>query len=131
MPNPTPLNQQALVVAQIKNNYIPTEGPKAVPFLLDFTGLVGQYSLDLELFQSKSFLSMVQTLYLDLNGSPNNLLVQIGSGSGQNILAKPNTQGYYPVLCPNPPTYTFTSTPGGIIIPVFLINVPIAGVVWA
>lgn len=75
---------------------------------------------------------MVQTLFIDLTGIANNLLVTI-KGSGQQILAKAATAGYYPVLCPNVPEFQFdsTPTPGQKPIPVFLINVPIAGVVWA
>jgi hypothetical protein len=99
--------------------------------LLDFTGAIGSYVLDATLFQQKGYLSMVQTLYLDLSSSANALTVQVGSGGSQLIKAKPNTQGFYPILCPNPPNFLFQSTPGGVIIPIQLINIPIAGIVWA
>ena len=113
----------------LENQLIPSEGPKAIPLLLDFTS-TGTYTLSLLLTEQTGFISMVQTIYIDLSNTANSLKVTI-KGSGQIIKAAAGTQGYYPVLCPNPVDLQFDSTtPGDNPIPVFLINVPVAGVTW-
>jgi hypothetical protein len=112
-----------------RNQLVPDEGPKAIPLLLDYTGAVTEYDLDLLQTIQQGFISMVQTLYIDLSQSSNDLTVVV-NGSNQIVVAKAGTQGYYQVLAPNPAKFAFQSASGGVIIPVFLINVPIAGVVW-
>ena len=127
----TPIEQTKLRNLLLENQQIPSEGPKAQVVLLDFTVNASQ-TLSLLLTEQTGFISMLQTIFIDMTGIANNLIVTI-KGSGQKIFAKAATSGYYPVLCPNPPELQFDSTvtPGQAPIPVFLINAPIAGVVWA
>lgn len=112
----------------IQNQNVPDESPKAIPFLIDFS-VNTTWILDLELVMSRTYITMVQTLFLDLSGSANPLKVTV-SGSGQVILAKANTQGYYQILASNPVKLQFDSTVAPNIIPIQLINVSIPGVVW-
>jgi hypothetical protein len=114
----------------LQNQMKPNEGPKAFTALLDFSGAVGEWDVDFGQLQEQAYISMVQTLYLDLSGSANPLTVLVGN-VGQTIKAKANTQGFYNVLAPNPPRFAFQSTPGGVVIPVMFLNIAIAGVVWA
>lgn len=123
------INQQALIVSMVQNQYVPSEGPKAIPIALDFTGAVGTYVLDATQFQELGNLQMVQTIFADLSGSANPMTITI-NGSGQQVVCKAHTQGYYPVLCPNPVKLQFDSATSGSVIPIELINVAIAGVVW-
>jgi len=113
------------------NQAIPTEGPKAIPLLLDFSAAqVDGIEVDLTMFEQQARLSMVQTLYIDMADAANPLTVIIGD-SGQKIVAKVGTQGYYSVLAPNPAKFRFLSTQGSTDnLPVYLINVPIPGMVW-
>src|SRR5574337_710353 len=101
-----PLNAGSLANLAIDNQQIPNEGSKAVPVLLDFT-VSNQYTLDLQNIQSRGFLSMIQTMYIDMSASDVPMIVNI-NGSQQNITAKGRTQGYYTVMCPNPVKLTFT-----------------------
>jgi hypothetical protein len=75
--------------------------------------------------------SMLQTIFIDMDGQANPLTVTI-NGSGQRIIAKQNTQGYYNVLAPNPIKVRFQTSAGGVIaLPVYLCNMAIPGSVWA
>jgi hypothetical protein len=114
----------------ISNASVPDEGPKAVPILLDFSGAISEYDLDLTNFIQRKFITMVQTIFIDLsNSAADDLIVTVGN-SNQIIHASKGTQGYYQILAPNFCSFKFNSTANTTQIPIFLINVPIAGVVW-
>lgn len=118
------INQQSLIVSLIQNGgRVKDDAPKAIPLLLDFTGIVDRYILDATLFQERAFIKRLQTLWLDLNASANDLTVIVNHR--QQIVAKAGTQGYYPILSSNPIHLVFVSNAGGVEIPVQLINVPI------
>lgn len=113
------------------NQAIPSEGPKTIPLVLDFSSANNEDILvDLQQFEQLGRMSMVQTIYIDMSNAANNLIV-IMNDSGQQIVAKVGTQGYYNVLAPNPARFTFRSVQGSTdALPVYLINVPIPGQVW-
>lgn len=115
----------------LNNQVIPDEGPKEIPLVLDFSASNGDPILvDLTLFGQDGRFSMLQSIFMDLSQSPNDVQVTIDI-SNQRIVAKTKTQGYYSVLAPNPIKLKFESLQGGLIaVPVALINVPIPGTVW-
>jgi hypothetical protein len=124
------INQQQLQTAQIANNLRPDGGPKAIPIILDFTGpTTTEYVFDYQNLQQRGFFGMCQALYIDCSQSANDLEVTVG-GTGQTIIAKAGTQGYYPVLCANPLKLVFDSLVNGALIPVFVLNMAISGQVW-
>lgn len=123
------IDYNSLQVSLLQNQVVPPEGPRTVPIRLDF-GNTGEIDVDLGQLQQRGFLNMVQTIFVDMNGAPNNLLINV-NGTGQQIVCKVNTQGYYTILCPNPVKISFVSTQGGPIISAFLCNSPIPGAVWA
>lgn len=113
------------------NQMIPDDGPRCVGIRLDFQfALNGRFDVDLSLLEQQARISMVQSLYLDLSQPPASPLIVIVNGTLQNITAKPATQGYYQVLCPNPSRMSFLCADATAVIPVQLINIPIAGAVW-
>lgn len=124
-----PINANALQNIQTNTQQMPCEGPKGLKIILDFSGTATNYLVDMLTIQQQNRLSLVQTLYIDLSGASHDLTVVI-QGSGQVIVAKAGTQGYYAVLCPNPPVFNFTVGSTGDIDTVYLLNVPVAGVVW-
>lgn len=128
------INPTSLQNILLNNQIIPNEGPKALGMILDFTVASGQpsYQVDLNNLQQEGFFSMLQTVYVD-NKKNSSTLTIVVNGSGQNIEISPNTEGYYPVLAPNPVKLQFLTSAQAIgeVVQVFLINVPIAGVVWA
>lgn len=124
-----PVTIGAVNYQPVSNQLVPDEGPKAIPLLLDFT-VAAQYNLDLTTQQQQGRISMIQSLFIDLSAANNDLTVTFPIG-GQVIVAKSGTQGYYSVLCPNPPRIYFAmATSGGTLVPIFCINVPVAGVTW-
>jgi hypothetical protein len=126
----TKLNPSNLQTLILENQTKPAEGPKALVQRLDFSSITG-YQLDLLNVEETGQISMIQTIFVD-NSTQSTTLTITFAGSNQTIHAEPNTQGYYPVLCPNPANITFSNSgTSAVPVPVFLINVPIAGVVWA
>jgi hypothetical protein len=126
----TPYNVGNLNFQNVQNQTLPEEGPKSIPLLLDFTGSVTEWDVDLLQAEDQKKITSVQTLFIDMTGASGTMTVTI-QGTNQLIVALKNTQGYYPVLCPYPTRLAFVSSSAHIIVPVQLINIPIAGVVWA
>lgn len=120
----------SLRVTQLNNQMLPDEGPKAIPVLLNFDATTDTIELDLGQRQQQGWISMVQSFFIDAKDAANPVSIVI-DGSNQVITAKPATQGYYSALVPNPTKLTFTALMGTGIVRVFLINVPVAGAVWA
>ena len=124
-------NANQLGNLQVGNQNIPSEGPRAIPLNLDFTNATGQpsYTVDLSVVQQQTRLSMVQTVFIDLSGTDSQLAIKV-NGTNQIVIAKGRTQGYYSLLAPAPTKLEITSLANAIV-PVALINVPIAGTIWA
>lgn len=112
----------------LDNQQIPQEGSKAAPIRLDFT-LADSYSLDTQNIMARGFLSMVQTLFIDMSSTDVAMTILI-NGSGQRLVIKGRTQGYYNVMAPSPVKMIFTCAGGPQDVLVWLINVPVPGHVW-
>ena|SRR5271170_6444497 len=123
------VSQQGLQFALPQNQQVPDEGPKAIPLLLNFAN-AAQFTLDLTNLEQRAFISMIQTLYIDASQTDDPTTITI-EGTNQVVIAAAKTQGYYPVLCPNPPRFKFANASGSDIINIFLVNAPISGVVWS
>lgn len=129
MPNPlTPVktdNLRVIPLAQ-RGPEIPKEGAKAIIFNPDFTA-ADSYVLDFLTLLDTAKIASVETLYIDNNG--NTVAVLVTLGSGQQILAKPNTQGYYQIANTNPQKLVIAS-PTGSAARILLLNYPVPGSVW-
>jgi hypothetical protein len=77
--DPTSLNFQ-----DIANDLVPQDGPKGIPILLDFSGAVTEYDLDMTIPQQQNRISQVQTVYIDASGSTAGMTV-ICKGTGISI----------------------------------------------
>lgn len=123
------INPSSLQVTPVSDRLLPQEGPKGIPLILDF-GANASYSVDLTNILATAYISMLQTLFIDLSDPAlSNVSVDTGV-SVQTITAKAQTQGYYNALIPNPPKLTFRSTGGAGVARIILINVAIPGSVW-
>lgn len=124
------INQLQVASIPVYNAQVPVEGPFALILSLDFSANAS-YSLDLEQITAQGGnISMIQSLFIDSTGLTGNLTTLVG-GVVQTIIVKQNTQGYYPVACPNPPRFVFTNSGGAGIAKVILLNIPIAPGQWA
>jgi len=113
----------------IFNALIPKEGPKVVPFNFDFT-VNASYDIDLQNQQTRGFITMVQTIWIDnsLNDQP---LTIVFSVVGQKVKAPPRWQGYFPVMVINPPRFTVSSVGSTGSAQIGLMNVPFPAAAWA
>ena len=122
------INQLACASIPVYNAQVPDEGPKEITLLLDFSE-ASEYVIDGKVLTDQPYISMVQTLWIDTTGASAAVTAFI-EGSRQTIQANKATQGYYPVLCPNPFRITFDSSTETKVT-VALINTPIAPAQWA
>ena len=123
-----PINGQNLTIKDTYNFEVPCEGAKVIPLLLDFSAFT-EYDIDLTQLEQQGRFSMLQTVFIDLSDTASALVVVV-TDVLQQIVANGHTQGYYPVLVPNPSKLQIQCLSGQVE-RVHLINVPIAGVVWA
>lgn len=71
----------------------------------------GTLELDLESIQTRGYFSGLQCLYIDNRASGVNGVLDVTIvGSGQLIKARTTSQGYYPVVSPNPIRIRFFRT---------------------
>lgn len=109
------------------NQLVPKEGPKTVPILFDFTAQ-SAYAVDLQNQQSRSFITIVQSVYVR---NPGTVAVTIlFDVAGQQVDFPPQSEGYLPVLVSNPPRFTATSVGGASNVQVMLLNVPMPAHIW-
>lgn len=109
---------------------VPCEGAETIPLALDLATFA-EVDVDLSQLVDQAKISMVQSMFID-NSAAGAAFVAIidPNGINQSIVTNANTQGYFPILAPNPTQIKFQSQ-AGIVIRVQLINAPIAGFVWA
>lgn len=101
---------------------MPEGGPLALPIRLDFSANTS-YTLDYSNQTARGFMDMVQTIFVDNFG--NGAILKITIQGSQQVLQIPaGTQGYFPVICPNPVRIQFDST-GGTVQSVILLNFPV------
>lgn len=102
---------------------MPPEGPKCIPFTLDFA-TTDTFNLDYSNMGQRGFMSMVQTIWCDnsLSGTPVNLICP---ATNQTIKVPAGVQDYFAIMCPNPIKLQFISA-GGVVVQILLINFPVA-----
>lgn len=103
------------------------KGPLCARINMDFSAAPA-YHLDMQQVQSTNQFDFCQTIFVDNSAGGSAISITI-QGSGQVIVAKAGTQGYYNVVCPNPIVMDFASA-GGQLAQILLINVAIPGSVW-
>jgi len=128
------VNQKGLQIVNAKNQTLPEEGPKTVPYILNFA-VAASYDFDLEQMQNQGFFSMLQTVFVDtISGNaapsvgPTTITV---TATGQVLTIKNNACGYYPIVAPNPVRLSIANASGSDVIKIQLINVAIAPLVWS
>ena len=112
----------------IFNALIPAENPKCIPYNIDFSTGANQV-INLTLAQQQKQISLVQTIYVDnsLSSAQTEIVCQ---SSGQVIKVPPGAEGYFPVITSNPPIFNLTN-PSGVVVQVYILNVPINGQLWS
>lgn len=95
--------QSAALWSALGVTLTPAEGPRAVVVALDFSQFEN-FLIDAEnIFGSANptqVFSTAQSIFIDASGTDNQVTVTVGK-TGQVIVAKGRTQGYYPLVAPN------------------------------
>lgn len=132
----TPLSiaqTSAFLVVPVANGIKPPDDEAlAITCVLQFTSAIQAILIDLTESARKFNTVAVQGAFIDLSQSAIAMQLQIPT-TGQVIVAKGNTQGYYSLLCPMPAKLIaqLTAIPAGpVTITVILYNTPIEGEVW-
>jgi len=113
----------------VSNVIVPKNGPKAVPVTLDFSN-DGEIDINCEMVISQGKIEYIQTLYID-NADNANPVTFVCSVTRQRVIVKARAQGYFPLLAPNPPVITVSTTQtANLIVSVFLLNVPVQAMNW-
>jgi hypothetical protein len=113
----------------MSNIIIPKSGPKCVPASCDFSA-DPEILIDGELIVSQRHIEYLQGVFIDNADNPTPLTIVLAM-TGQRIVARPHSQGYYAILMPNPPRMTVSTTAApGRIVPLFFYNVPIQSGSW-
>ena len=93
-------------ILPVMNGATPCEGPKTLPFNLDFSQAT-DYEIDLtQQYQQKQFTTL-QTLYAQNLSQTDDLIFTL-NGTGQVISLPPNYAGFIPVVVTDPPKLTVT-----------------------
>lgn len=101
--------------------------PRVVPVNFNFTVNGANQTLNYGYGQALAQIDVVRSIYIDNSMNPSPVTI-VWQGSNQNIVVAAFSQGYYPVLVPDPITFTISSN--GTVCTVFLINYLVPGSSW-
>lgn len=111
----------------IMNGMVPKEGPKAIPVLCQF-GTTQSFTIDFQNVQSRGVINSIQTVFIDNSGNTKSITLT-DTATTQEIICPGNSQGYFPIMVPNPPVFTAVST-GTANVQIIFMNVQINPIVW-
>lgn len=114
----------------IANVIVPSGGPKAVSNVIDFSNSA-DVELSGEAIVSQGKIEYLQGVYIDNADNVDPFVLTI-VGTNQRITCKGKTQGYFSILCPNPPDMNAHTTQSAANqIRVIFYNVPVQPAVWS
>lgn len=109
-------------------NLQPREGTRAARIDLAFPEDNGQV-FDLSQLQNQGELFQCQTLFVD-NSVNDKALVLQSSMMLQKINVPAGSQGYIPILAPNPPRFSITCSSAGSSVAIFALNYSVPAALW-
>jgi hypothetical protein len=113
----------------IANVVVPSGGPKCVPTNVDFSNSA-VVLLDGQQIVTQGKIEYLQGVFVDNSANVNNLSLTM-STTGQVIIVPKKSQGYFTIMCPDPPQISAATVQANIVIPMFFYNVPIQPAVWS
>jgi hypothetical protein len=115
----------------VQNQKIPKEGSIALLVgPIDLTQNNGLYTVDLSQYEWQNRISIVQALFIDCSSSGVPVAI-MDQTTGHEIVANPHTQGFYNFMAVNPTKLQINGPGGPSGFKCFLLNFPVAGMVWA
>lgn len=110
------------------NSVIPKGGPKVIPVTLDFSN-TGQIEIDGEQVVSSGAIEFIQGVYID-NADNASAFTITCQATRQRIKVPANSQGFFPLLCANPPKLLAATLQQPNPVTVAFYNVPIQSFQW-
>lgn len=112
----------------IANVVVPSGGPKVIPTPVNFAN-AASILLDGSQIVTQGKIEYLQGVYIDNSANVDPLSLTM-STTGQKIICPANSQGYFSIMCPNPPQITVATTQQNLTITLMFYNVPIQAAVW-
>lgn len=113
---------------KIYNALVPKEGPKMVPFRLNFP-TQSSYDIDMTQTMQQQQISVIQSVFIDARLCDAPITLQV-FGTDIVIETAAQTQGFFPLLVPMNAKFTISSASTDAAEVIF-INVPIPASVWS
>lgn len=110
------------------NGAIPQAGALSLNLSIEIPADLSEVIIDLKLQQLTGKMTGIQTVFIDLIGYDSDVILTMAD-TKQRIVAKANTQGYYPVLSTNLMKFLISGNIAGEF-PIIFLNFPIAAGVW-
>jgi len=103
-------------------------GPLAIPMLADLSAATS-FDIDLSAWQEQKLIDFINGVYID-NADNGSAVDLICNGTNQKVICPANSQGYFTLMIPNPPTFR-AETAGGVVVPLIFYNIPMFPIVWS
>lgn len=103
-------------------------GPLALPYYADLSSATSA-DIDLSAETQQGFIDFINGVYIDNLDNGSNFSITCG-GTNQKVICPANSQGYFSLMVPNPPTFIAQSG-GGVKVPLIFYNIPIFPFVWS
>lgn len=127
----TPIDPKKCNIQTVQNQSLPTDGPKAIPLILDWS-TEDEYRLTFGNEQDRGFFSICQSVFID-NSQASSAFELAIEGTLQVLRVPQAAQAYLPVLAPNPLNLVFRRVDGSSneFTKIMLLNFPVAPAVWS
>jgi hypothetical protein len=125
------ISGQAAAAPQVSlpDQLVPTGGPRAVGFTLDFVNFTSNI-VDFTYAYENTNLKEVYGVFVDNSVNPQTLTIAANQAPFESIVVPPYSQGTFPIIAPIRPKFTLTSG-GNCLVGVIFLNIPLALCVWS
>ena len=107
------------------NGYAPTQGPRALPVVLDFS-VASEQTIDLYKEEASGIIGFVQSLWIDNSLNTHDLVV-LSTITQQKIVVPAYAQGAWPIIAAQTAAFSVSTTPtADLLIRLIFLNVPMA-----
>ena len=112
----------------IANVIVPQGGPKCINAQCDFSNQA-EIDIDGQQVIDAGAIEFLQGVYID--NADNAVAFTLTTNTNQRIVCGPNMQGFFPLLCQNPPKLTATmQQANGRLVDLIFYNVPVMSCSW-
>lgn len=108
---------------EVFNMSLPSEGPRVVPYNVDFTTEI-QAELDLTQLINDGWVSFISGAWIDNLDNTQDVTL-ICDATYQRVIIPAGTQGWYSLLSANPPRYRISQSAASTYVRILFVNFPV------